>query len=122
MSAAFKSSELDPVAVLYEEGLLPDQWADAIRSHQWSGEHRLMLAVLDDARRVLRLHPKAGTEAANDQIAARDWVMAHDAGYLGFDGICAELSINREHARAILLSGRSPRCKINYRRVRMLKP
>lgn len=54
MGGAFKSAELDPLAVLWEANPRPCQWADANRSQsqRWSGERRLLLALLDDARRV----------------------------------------------------------------------
>lgn len=107
-----KTAALDPAAVL------PVQWADMSRSQsqRWSGEHRLQLALLDDARRTLsHAQPKAG-KPADDWSDTRDWVLSNDARYFSFVGICAELGLDREHARAVLLSGKAKRVKISHRR------
>lgn len=65
-------------------------------SSQWSGEHRLMLGILESVGCVLR-HPKAV-----DYSEAREWITDDGGdGLYTFSNICTELNVNVAHAPAI---------------------
>ena len=82
--------------------LLPSQYFDRMRSKALrDGEHRLMIAVLEDAVDIYRKQAGA-REARGQQLfrEAEDWIADTDRTWLfSFENICDVLDINSEYIR-----------------------
>ena len=82
--------------------LLPSQYFDRMRGRaRYDAEHRLMIAVLEDAVDVYR--KQAGSREARGQQLfreAEDWIEDHDRTWLfSFENICDVLDLNSEYLR-----------------------
>jgi hypothetical protein len=87
-------------AILADDLFMPAQWAAAHHSSEWSGERRLMLAVLLDAIRCLQTWTP---EMVGETLA---WINSTDgAPIYSFTSICETLGINAALTRRILVDG-----------------
>ena len=78
--------------------LLPSQFFEFVGARTLSSEQRLMLAVLADAIKVLRVLPRGDKhESLNEALS---WVFVSGiASMLSFDYVCDALDLNAESLR-----------------------
>lgn len=82
--------------------LLPSQYFDRIRRRaRYDGEHRLMIAVLEDAIDVYRKQAGARDPRAQQLFReAEEWIEDHDRTWLfSFENICDVLDFDAEYLR-----------------------
>jgi len=101
-------SELSNCGLPVEEGILPAQFHDLLhRSGERSGEHRMMLALLEDA-----LHCWLGTANAGICVQVRRerahreadaWIFGRYWSPLSFEQVCGWLDLNPDYVRRELL-------------------
>ena len=97
MSAAMTPVHVESIlrGMVAPDSVMPGQWSR--RTETLTGEGRLMLAIIEDAFRCLRLERKCGLETANGK-AARFWFhedfreswgsLVHVCGVLDFSVTC----------------------------------
>jgi hypothetical protein len=74
------------------------------RATQTAGEHRLMLAVLEDAVRIV-VASRAGASRKSNRLVAetRQWLLGEDASWpFSFRNVCDVLGIDAQLLRARL--------------------
>ena len=91
-------SVLSTVAALFSPSLvLPEQWQTP---RFICGEQRLMLAILEDALRCLRLGHPASTRKARLYTEAHEWITRRDAQWpFSFENICTMLDLDAGYIR-----------------------
>ena len=89
-------------AIFAPDTLLPSQYFDRVRERTGrSGEHRLMVAVLEDAVSMYLKHAGA-TSAPHAELfrEAEEWIEERDSTWcFSFENVCAVLDLDAEYLR-----------------------
>jgi len=96
--------------------VLPSQFFELAGARNWSGEQRLMLAVLADAVNLIGQHRDSNRRQRNE---ARCWVFAKwFDGPMSFERVCDALGLNAEGLRR-RLSALISHSSGTFRRIRV---
>ena len=103
LSPSFSAETREPQSAIVEECVLPEQFfKGAVESaSHWTGERRLLLAVLENAAESFLRHRHATTRRGKRLFREdKEWFWAKDRGDLfSFESICGHLSLDPDYIR-----------------------